>query len=117
MRIEGRLSERARVALEAAIEDSDLGVPGPVGRESPQARYGSRQQRLALPGSFSPPPGHEATFLFVDVVSPPHHADPGSSFSSLTVARSLQEPIANVSTTGANPLPAFVSYVPGPVAD
>lgn len=117
MRIESRLSESARIALEAAIEDSDLGVPGPVGRESPQARYGSRQERLALPGSFSPAPGHEATFLFADVVSRPHFDDPGSSFSSRTDARSLQGRVSDTWISGANRLTGFVSYERGRVVD
>jgi vitamin B12 transporter len=117
MRIEGRLSESARIALEAALEDSDLGVPGPVGRESPQARYGSRQERLALPGSFSPAPGHEATFLFADVVSRPHFDDPGSSFSSRTDARSLQGRVSDTWTSGSNRLTGFASFERGRVID
>jgi vitamin B12 transporter len=117
MRIEGRLSESARVALEAAIEDSDLGVPGPVGRESPQARYGSRQERLSLPGSFSPAPGHEATFLLADVVSRPHFDDPGSSFSSRTDARSLQGRVSDTWTSGSNRLTGFASFERGRVVD
>jgi vitamin B12 transporter len=117
MRIEGRLGEVARLALEAAIEDSDLGVPGPVGRETPQARYGSRQERLSLPGSFSPAPGHEATFLLADVVSRPHFDDPGSSFSSRTDARSLQGRVSDTWTSGANRLTGVASFERGRVND
>ena len=117
VRIEGRLGEKARLALEAAIEDSDLGVPGPVGRESPHARYGTRQERLALPVSFSPAPGHEATFLIADVISRPHFDDPDSFFSSQTDARSLQGRVSDTWTSGSNRLAGFVSFERGRVND
>jgi vitamin B12 transporter len=117
MRIEGRISEGARIALEGAIEASDLGVPGPVGGETPRARYGSRQERLALPVSFSPAAGHEATLLFAEVISRPHFEDPGSSFSARTDARSLQGRASDTWTSGANRLTGFVSFERGRVND
>jgi vitamin B12 transporter len=117
MRIEGRFAQGARIALEGAIEQSNLGVPGPVGRESPHARYGTRQERLSLPISFSPAPGHEAAFLFSDVISRPHFDDPDSFFSSRTDARSLQGRASDTWTSGANRLTGFVSYERGRVND
>ena len=116
-RIEGRLAEGTRVALEGAIEDSDLGVPGPVGRETPRARYGIRQERLSVPVSFSPAAGHEATFLFADVVSRPRFDDPDSTFSSRTDARSLQAHASDSWTSGGNRLTGFVSFERGRVND
>jgi vitamin B12 transporter len=117
MRIEGRAASGARIALEGAIEDSDLGVPGPVGRESPHARYGTRQERLSLPISFSPAPGHEATLLFADVISRPRFDDPDSFFSAQTDARSLQGRASDTWTSGANRLTGFVSFERGRVND
>jgi vitamin B12 transporter len=117
LRIEGRFADAGRIALEGAIEESDLGVPGPVGRETPRARYGVRQERLSLPVSFSPAPGHEATLLFADVFSRPHFDDPGSFFSSRTDARSLQGRASDAWTSGANRLTGFVSFERGRVND
>lgn len=117
LRIEGRFAEGARIALEGAIEESDLGVPGPVGRETPRARYGTRQERLSLPVSFSPAPGHEATLLFSDVVARPRFDDPDSFFSSRTDARSLQGRACDTWTSGANRLTGFVSFERGRVND
>ncbi len=117
LRIEGRLAGGARIALEGAIEESDVGVPGPVGRQTPHARYGSRQERLSLPVSFSPAEGHEATLLVADVVARPRFADPDSFFSAQTDARSLQGRASDTWTSGANRLTGFVSFERGRVND
>ena len=117
LRIEGRFAEVGRVALEGAIEQSDLGVPGPVGGETPRARYGTRQERLSLPVSFSPATGHDVTLLFADVISRPHFEDADSSFSSQTDARSLQGRASDTWTSGANRLTGFVSFERGRVKD
>ncbi len=117
LRIEGRFAEGARIALEGAVEDSDLGVPGPVGRETPRARSATRQERLSLPVSFSPASGHEATLLLADVISRPRFDDPDSFFSSQTDARSLQGRASDTWTSGANRLTGFVSFERGRVND
>ena len=117
LRIEGRLHGGARIALEGAIADSDLGVPGPVGGETPRARYATREERLSLPVSFSPASGHEATLLFADVISRPRFDDPDSPFSSRTDARSLQGRASDTWTSGANRLTGFVSFERGRVRD
>jgi vitamin B12 transporter len=116
-RIEGRLGDAARFALEGAIADSDLGVPGPVGGESPRARYGTREERIALPVSFRPAPGHDATVLVAEVLAEPRFDDPDSDFSSRTRARSVQTRISDAWTSGPNRLTGLFSWERGTVDD
>ena len=116
-RIEASAGEVARFAVEAGVDDSRLGVPGPVGGETPHARYGTREERFALPVTLSPAPGHEATFLLADVESRPVFDDPDSAFSSQTRARSLQARVADAWTAGVNRLTGLVSWERGTVND
>ncbi len=110
VRLEGRFGESLRFALEGAIDDGEVGVPGPVGAETPHSRYSNRQERLALPVSFSPADGHAATILLADVISKPRFDDPDSGFSSRTQAQSLQTRVADTWTSGANRLTGFASW-------
>ena len=116
-RFEAAAGDFARFALEAAVDDSRLGVPGPVGGESPHARYGTREERIALPVFLRPAEGHEATLLLADVVGRPTFDDPDSGFSSATRARSLQARIADAWTAGPNRLTGFLSGERGTVDD
>lgn len=116
-RIEASAGELARIALEAAVDDSRVGVPGPVGGETPRARYGTREERIALPVTMRPAEGHEATLLLADVVGRPVFEDPDSDFSESTRARSLQARVADTWTSGANRLTGFVSWERGTVDD
>ncbi len=117
LRADGRFGESLRFALEGAIDDGEVGVPGPVGAETPHSRYANRQERLALPVSFAPADGHAATVLVADVVSKLRFDDPDSGFSSRTEARSLQARVADTWTSGANRLSGFASWERGKVDD
>jgi outer membrane cobalamin receptor len=116
-RIEASAGELARLAVEAAVDDSRVGVPGPVGGETPHARYGTREERIALPVTLRPAEGHEMTVLVADVVGKPTFDDPDSQFSSETRARSLQARIADAWTSGSNRLTGFASWERGTVDD
>jgi vitamin B12 transporter len=116
-RIEASAGELARFAFEAGVDDSRVGVPGPVGAETPHARYGTREERFALPVTLVPAAGHEATLLVADVESRPVFDDPDSDFSSRVRARSLQARAADAWTTGGNRLTGFVSWERGRVDD
>jgi vitamin B12 transporter len=117
VRIEGRFGESLRLALEGAVQDGEVGVPGPLGAATPHSRYSNRQERLALPVSFSPADGHAATVLVADVISKPRFEDPDSGFSSRTQAQSLQARAADTWSSGANRLTGFASWEHGKVDD
>jgi len=53
LRVEGTVTGSVRGALEVAVLDGDAGVPGAVGAESPRARGTFREERIALPVSFT----------------------------------------------------------------
>src|SRR5688572_13020172 len=71
LRLEGAFGDSVRVALEGAILDGELGLPGAVGAETPHDRFGFREERLQLPVAFRPAAGHAATFLAAYVASKP----------------------------------------------
>jgi len=108
LRLEGRFTESVRLALEGAILNGELGVPGPVGRETPENRSTFREERLALPVSFRPAANHEASLLVAHVASKPTFDSPG--FSSETDARTFQARASDTWTLGKNRLTAFASW-------
>jgi vitamin B12 transporter len=90
LRLEGHAGDRFRVALEGAVSDGDLGLPGAVGAETPHDRYGFREERFALPISFRSGARNEASFLAAYVISKPTSVSPAYGFESRTDARTLQ---------------------------
>jgi vitamin B12 transporter len=109
-RVESRLGEDARVAVEGSILDGETGNPGAVGNFDPTARGLFREERIALPVSFSPAEGHRANVLFASVDSKPSFRDPVNGFDSDTDARSLQGRVSDAWTSGAHSLTAFGSW-------
>jgi vitamin B12 transporter len=110
VRLEGRPAGDLRLALEAGIVDGELGVPGPVGGESPRARATWREERVALPVSFRPAEGHQGSLLLATVWSRPTYDNPDSAFSSATKNRSWQARAADTWTLGTHRLTGFVSW-------
>jgi vitamin B12 transporter len=112
LRIEGTVSGSVRGALEVAVLDGDAGVPGAVGAESPRARGTFREERIALPVSFTPLPGHGASFLIAHVRSAPTYRNPDDPYfgSSDTDARTLQARISDAWEAGGHRLVAFASW-------
>lgn len=108
LRLEGRFGESWRVALEGAVLDGELGVPGPVGAETPQNRSTFREERIALPVSFRPAENHDAGLLIAHVSSRPTFDSP--SFSSATDARTFQARASDTWKLGENRLTVFASW-------
>jgi vitamin B12 transporter len=115
LRLEGRLGESLRAALEAGLVDGESGTPGPIGRETPHARSPWWEERLSLPVSWRPAPGHAATVLVASVISKPGYDDPDSAFSSTTRAQSIQTRIGDTWTSENNRLTGFGSFERGKV--
>jgi vitamin B12 transporter len=90
LRLESRVGDRFRVALEGGVADGNLGLPGAVGAETPRDRYGFREERFAVPISFRSGARNEASFLAAYVVSKPTSVSPAYGFESRTNARTLQ---------------------------
>jgi vitamin B12 transporter len=108
VRLESRLGDRLRLALEGAIEDGELGLPGPVGAETPSTRYFPRQERILLPATFRPAAGHAAAVTLGWVRSRPSFDSP--SFQSETDARTLQARASDSFSAGEHRLTAFAEW-------
>jgi vitamin B12 transporter len=112
-RLEGRFFDIARAALEVSILDGDVGVPGPVGLETPRARGGFREERIELPVWVQPAAGHETTLVLARVASKPTFRNPDDPFgftSSDTDARTWQGRISDTWRTGAHEVTAVASW-------
>jgi len=110
LRLEGTWGDRLRVALEGSLVDADVGVPGPVGRESPRARQTSREERLQLPISFRPLEGHDATLLFARVASERTYDDPDAGFESRSRPTTWQARLSDSFRSGGHELTTFGSW-------
>lgn len=111
LRLEGRLGEAVRVALEGSILDGEAGIPGPLGKETPRARGGFREERVELPVTFRPSAEHEASLLIARVASKPSFQNPDSSFkSSDTDARTWQARGSDTWKTDRQTLTVFASW-------
>src|SRR6266536_2074461 len=107
LRLEGRFGD-TRVALEGSTADGELGLPGPVGGETPENRYFPREDRIVLPATFHPVSGHSASVTLGWVRSRPSFASP--SFQSHTDARTLEGRAADTFSAGAHRLTAFAEW-------
>ncbi len=113
LRLEGRLGEAVRLALEGSILDGEVGIPGPVGQETPRARGGFREERIALPVTFRSASGHEASLLLARVASKPSFRNPDDPFgftSSDTNARTWQARASDTWKAGRQTLTALASW-------
>lgn len=111
LRLEGHFGDALRIALEGSILDGEVGIPGPVGKETPRARGGFREERIELPVTFRPAKEHEASLLIARVASKPSFRNPDSSFkSSDTNARTWQVRGSDTWKTGRQTLTAFASW-------
>jgi len=108
VRLERRLPGNATVALEGALIDGELGLPGPVGAETPADRYVPREARLDLPVTFHPADGHTATALVGWTQSRPSFETVG--FRSDTDASTLQARVADAFTVGGNQITGFAGW-------
>jgi len=107
LRLEGRFGE-ARIALEGSIADGELGLPGPVGRETSRSRYFPREERIALPATFRPAAGHSASVTLGWVRSRPSFDSP--SFQPHTDARTLEARASDSFSAGAHRVTGFAEW-------
>jgi vitamin B12 transporter len=108
-RIEARLPEGSRIAVEAGILDGEVGNPGAVGAPS-TARGLFREERLAIPGSFALSDTNHLDVLIADVRSKPGYRDSAGGFVSRTDAETLQTRVADTLRLGAHTLTAFGTW-------
>jgi vitamin B12 transporter len=116
-RIDWSPAEHARFGFEASIVDGEVGVPGPVGGESPRARSTVREERFSLPGSFRPAEGHDATILVATVYEHPTYENPDFAYKDSTKLHSYQARAGDTWTSGPSRLSGFVSYDRGEADD
>lgn len=117
LRLDGRIGEALRLTLEGAVVESDVGVAGPVGRPTPRARQGFREERVALPLTFHPAAGHEAGFLLAHVRSERFYEDPDSAFRADAHPVTIQARASDNFRLGIHDLTAFASWERGEVDD
>ncbi len=108
VRVERRFEHDATIALEGSVVDGELGLPGPVGAETPSDRYVPRETRLELPATFHPAPGHTATAVLGWTASRPSFETTG--FRSDTDARTLQGRVSDSFAVGANRITGFAGW-------
>jgi vitamin B12 transporter len=109
-RLEARLSEGSRVAVEGSILDGEVGNPGAVGSPfaSPTARGFFHEERIAVPGAFALSDSNHLDVLLASVRSKPGFRDVG--FDSQTDAQTLQARVADTARLGDHQLTAFASW-------
>jgi vitamin B12 transporter len=88
--------------------DGELGLPGPVGAESPNDRYFSRQETVVLPASFTPADGHRAQVTLGWVRSNPIYDTP--FFRGETDAQTFQARAADTFRAGAHTITGFLEW-------
>ncbi|HMC82630.1 MAG TPA: TonB-dependent receptor, partial [Candidatus Polarisedimenticolia bacterium] len=113
LRVDLRAGDRFSAAVEGSILDGEVGVPGPVGAESPRARGGFREERVALPVAFQPSEANHIDFLAAHVTSKPTFRNPDDPFGftfSDTDAETLQLRLSDAWNTKAQTLVAFASW-------
>jgi vitamin B12 transporter len=109
-RLEGRFGDRLRIAFEGSLVDAEVGVPGPVGRETPHARQQSREERVQLPISFRPYEGHDANLLLARVASERTYSDPDAGFDSRANPTTWQARLSDTLHAGRHELTGFASW-------
>ncbi len=117
LRVETRIGDSFHAALEGAIADGDLGLPGAVGAETPHDRYGFREERYSLPISFQPGARNEASFLAAYVISKPTSVSPAYGSESHTDARTFQLRGSDRWGVGPHELTGVASYERSKVDD
>ena len=109
LRLDGTFGDSVTVAIEGAVLDGEFGLPGAVGAETPDDRFGFREERFQLPVSFRPAAGHAASFLAAYVVSRPTSTSVAFGSDTETDARTLQLSASDRWATGSHELTALVS--------
>ena len=108
VRLERHFGNDATVALEGSLLDGELGLPGPVGAETPNDRYFQRQAQVSLPATFHPADGHTATAVLGWTSSRPTYETTG--YREDTDAQTFQARVADTFTVGANEITGLAGW-------
>ena len=108
VRLEGRFEHDARIAIEGSLVDAELGLPGPVGGETPHDRYSSREDRVSLPSTFHPFEGHTASVVLGWTASRPTYETTG--FRADTDAQTLQGRVSDTFEVGAHRITGLAGW-------
>lgn len=108
-RLEARLSDTSRIAVEGGLVDGEAGNPGPVGLPSTSRGF-FREERVSVPGTFALSDTNHLDVLVAGVASKPEYRDTDGGFVSQTDARTLQARVADTARFGAHSLTAFASW-------
>jgi vitamin B12 transporter len=115
LRLEGRFGSSWKVALEGAVSDGEVGLPGPIGAETADNRYRPHEERVALPVTWQSANGHTVQGLLGWAASKPEFESPG--FESETDAQRLQARVSDSFSIGAHRLTAFAAWEDSTVDD
>ena len=109
-RVDWQPNEDARVGIEGSILSGKVGNPGPVGAENPESNGIFREERVALPVSFTLSPSNRLNGFVASVWSKPEYNDPLGGYSSQTNARTLQAQLSDAATLGAHTVTAIAMW-------
>jgi vitamin B12 transporter len=109
-RVDWLPNEAARLSLEGSILSGKVGNPGPVGAVNPEANGLFKEERVALPASFTLSPTNHLNGFVASVWSKPEYNDPLGGYSSQTNARTLQAQVSDTATLGAHTLTAIAMW-------
>ncbi len=109
-RVDWQPNEDARVGIEGSILSGKVGNPGPVGNENLEANGIFKEERVALPVSFTLSPTNHLNGFLASVWSKPEYNDPLGGYSSQTNARTLQAQISDAATLGAHTVTAIAMW-------
>ena len=109
-RVDWLPNEAARVSLEGSMLSGKVGNPGPVGAVNPEANGLFKEERVALPASFTLSPTNHLNGFVASVWSKPEYNDPLGGYSSQTNARTLQAQVSDTATLGAHTLTAIAMW-------
>ncbi len=109
-RVDWQPNEDARVGIEGSILSGKVGNPGPVGAENPESYGVFKEERVALPVSFTLSPSNRLNGFVASVWSKPEYNDPLGGYASQTNARTLQAQMSDTATLGAHTLTAIAMW-------
>ena len=109
-RVDWQPNEDARVGIEGSILSGKVGNPGPVGNENLEANGIFKEERVALPVSFTLSPTNHLNGFLASVWSKPEYNDPLGGYSSQTNARTLQAQVSDAATLGAHTVTAIAMW-------